>query len=99
LVDLSSIGKALITVNQLDWGSHWGREDHGRLGLRVSVNVVTFTVPKEWLMVKLYEGCVMSILSMTRHIIGKEGTMAMLVKKNPQYLVSVKANGIQDWGG
>jgi hypothetical protein len=94
LVDLSSIGKALITFNQLDWGSHWGREDHGRLGLRVSVNVVTFTVPKEWLMVKLYERCVMSILSVTRRIIGKEGTMAMLAKKNPQYLVSVKANGI-----
>jgi hypothetical protein len=65
----------------------------------VSVNVVTFTVPKEWLMVKLYEGCVMSILSVTRRIIGKEGIMAMLAKKNPQYLVSVKANGIQDWGG
>jgi hypothetical protein len=99
LVNLSATGEALVTVDQLDWGSHWGREDHGRLGRGVSANVVTFTVLKECLMVKLCEGCVMSILSVTRCIIGKEGTVAMLAKENPECLMSVKANGVQDWGG
>jgi hypothetical protein len=42
----------------------------------------------------------MSILSMTRCIIGEEGTMAMmLAEQNPERLVRMEPNSVQDWGG